>query len=1175
MANGTQYNITVNADGVSTALERAQNSWEKFSIAVDLAGQKAIASQKGLEEATRNGGAETVRAQRSVKSFMESLVQQAATAGMTSEQMLQLRAAQLGVADSAAPLIAQAKAAREAMQAQAAAAQASAAAQMSAQRELTAAQANSLAQQTAAADLAAQAQVATGAQRDQLLRASASAAAAQQAADAQAASAQMRLNAANDAAAFDAAKAKEVADARAAEFAKSAAAKANADLQRALATGTAAQQAAAQQTAAAAAQRAQAAIAAAAASSSAAQQAASQAAASRQIADQQAVADAAARARQQALGGAGGGGANPNGGISDAQRAAAMRMMPAQFTDIVVQLQGGANPLTVMLQQGGQIKDMFGGIKEAAKGMGSYLVGLFNPVTLGVAAVIGGLVAVGAAMYVAHDETKKLNSALALSGGYAGVTAGQINVTAQSLSSLKGGEGAAIDVLTALVKTGQVGGAAMESAGRAVMDFARVSGESADKVTSLMQPMFEDPTKGAAKLNETMHFLTIAQYDQIKAMQEHGDKAGALKVAMDAMDASITSQTTQLGYLGQAWKWVKEQANGFWRAMVDWGKTDTVEEVGKKLQKDIDDLQKKINTEWAGQSRSGYKWPGQKAQEERLAAMKADLAKHQEEAGKAQRAAQQKAERDQAALDHIAATNESFRVADNAAKRKKKIDDANATFKTRSESLDKTSPDYASNLKAAQELRDATIAAAEHDFKDPKTPKPKHEKAVTNDASQRMIIDAEKATAALDLQLKTQEKLGEWAKKRAEFEQQIAGIQAKSEGKRTADEKALLLNKAAVMASLDAAVAKEREVQSQEKLNKLKERSAQLDADIASYQQGNREQYDRQLGALGMGKEQQQRVEAQKAIYKQYQRETEKLNKETAPELIGGTEHQAALAKIQTGLQQSLADYDAYYAALKEKQGDWVLGVKQGWADYVDQQQNVFQQTASIVNNATNGMSDAFAKFCETGKLDFKSLATSIIADIARMQARASVSGLFNSAIGAVSSFFGGAAGGTSALTGIGGDTIAGSVAGSISGMAGGNVFGFHADGGAIRGPGTGTSDSIPAMLSNGEYVIKASAVQQIGIPALDAINSGRAVHSAAHFATGGAVGSASTSTFNQRGGSMSLNIPVTIEGGSGDASQAMASAEFVKRLTQMVQGLIAAESRQGGSLWKLRNGIG
>jgi hypothetical protein len=43
--------------------------------------------------------------------------------------------------------------------------------------------------------------------------------------------------------------------------------------------------------------------------------------------------------------------------------------------------------------------------------------------------------------------------------------------------------------------------------------------------------------------------------------------------------------------------------------------------------------------------------------------------------------------------------------------------------------------------------------------------------------------------------------------------------------------------------------------------------------------------------------------------------------------------------------------------------------------------------------------------------------------------------------------------------------------------------------GGRVSGPGTGTSDSIPAMLSNGEYVIRASAVQAIGTPMLDSIN--------------------------------------------------------------------------------------
>jgi TP901 family phage tail tape measure protein len=48
------------------------------------------------------------------------------------------------------------------------------------------------------------------------------------------------------------------------------------------------------------------------------------------------------------------------------------------------------------------------------------------------------------------------------------------------------------------------------------------------------------------------------------------------------------------------------------------------------------------------------------------------------------------------------------------------------------------------------------------------------------------------------------------------------------------------------------------------------------------------------------------------------------------------------------------------------------------------------------------------------------------------------------------------------------------------------------ANGGYISGPGTGTSDSIPAMLSDGEYVIKAASVNKFGKGFLDAINAGR-----------------------------------------------------------------------------------
>lgn len=64
-----------------------------------------------------------------------------------------------------------------------------------------------------------------------------------------------------------------------------------------------------------------------------------------------------------------------------------------------------------------------------------------------------------------------------------------------------------------------------------------------------------------------------------------------------------------------------------------------------------------------------------------------------------------------------------------------------------------------------------------------------------------------------------------------------------------------------------------------------------------------------------------------------------------------------------------------------------------------------------------------------------------------------------------------------------------------------GNAF---ASGGSVAGPGTGTSDSVPAMLSNGEYVLNAQAVDRLGVPFLNGLNTGRL----RGFASGGLVGS-------------------------------------------------------------------
>lgn len=86
--------------------------------------------------------------------------------------------------------------------------------------------------------------------------------------------------------------------------------------------------------------------------------------------------------------------------------------------------------------------------------------------------------------------------------------------------------------------------------------------------------------------------------------------------------------------------------------------------------------------------------------------------------------------------------------------------------------------------------------------------------------------------------------------------------------------------------------------------------------------------------------------------------------------------------------------------------------------------------------------------------------------------------------------------------------------------MANKTVFGIqkHATGGYITGSGTGTSDSIPAMLSNGEYVLRSSAVDRIGIGTLNAMNAG----AVPQFSEGGSVGDVVS------GGNNSVNMSVS-----------------------------------------------
>lgn len=122
--------------------------------------------------------------------------------------------------------------------------------------------------------------------------------------------------------------------------------------------------------------------------------------------------------------------------------------------------------------------------------------------------------------------------------------------------------------------------------------------------------------------------------------------------------------------------------------------------------------------------------------------------------------------------------------------------------------------------------------------------------------------------------------------------------------------------------------------------------------------------------------------------------------------------------------------------------------------------------------------------------------------------------------------------------------TIVASVTGGGGGFAArwSSAFGKGlATGGEVSGPGTGTSDSIPAMLSNGEYVLNAQAVDALGVPFLNGLNTGRFKG----FASGGLVGSGGVGSYkaergNENSGqaqtvSLSMNVSALDAASFGD----------------------------------------
>ncbi len=257
----------------------------------------------------------------------------------------------------------------------------------------------------------------------------------------------------------------------------------------------------------------------------------------------------AAKAKQDAAAGS-----LNNMGMSAKQTAAAIRGVPAQFTDIVTSLQGGQAPLTVLLQQGGQLKDMFGGIGNAAKALGGYVASLMTPFTV----LAGASAAVGVAWYQGAREAEAYSKALILSGNAAGTTSGQMQLMANGIASISGTQGAAAEALALFAQNSKVGSSNLEEFTGAALRFSKVTGQSVDDIAKQFADLAKDPLEASLKLNDGMNYLTISTYNQIKALTEQGRVTEAANVAQKAFADTINSRggemKANLGTIEKSWE---------------------------------------------------------------------------------------------------------------------------------------------------------------------------------------------------------------------------------------------------------------------------------------------------------------------------------------------------------------------------------------------------------------------------------------------------------------------------------------------------------------------------------------------------------------------------------------------------------------------------------------------
>ncbi|MDM2937011.1 phage tail tape measure protein [Citrobacter sp. Cy082] len=665
-------------------------------------------------------------------------------------------------------------------------------------------------------------------------------------------------------------------------------------------------------------------------------------------------------------------------GMSAKQTAFAMRLVPMQMTDIVTSLAAGQPPLMVMLQQGGQLKDMFGGIGPAIKGVGSYVMGLINPFTLAAAAV--GVL--GVAYYKGTQEQDAFNKSLILTGNQVGKTSGQLaDIAARAGVAANSTTGASASVLNQLVESGKVAGDSLERVTTAVVKTSEATGIATDQLVSDFNNIATDPLDAITKLNDQYHFLTLSTYNQIKALQDEGNQQEAARIASEAYSSSLIQRSNQikenLGTLETAWNALGKAAGWAWDAMLDVGREASVEQKIQDTSSELERAQKSLADLERGQAANAGPYGAWKSNDIERDKKAIDLLK--------QRISTLHSEK--TANDVINNSVDSYnRKQQESIKIQQEADRANQQFQTNADKRNKALEQQKKFLDAGAISADQyakNVSRINEMYKDPKTPVAPKGKAVTEDAGQRMIDQLNQQNALLVTQAEATNKLSSSEQELIKWRQQLSTLETRSPSQLTTAQKSLLLRKDEITSLM------ERNAQ-QEKNNRLMKEATELASYRSTLERGLenlRASYAVQDSGFGMGEKEQKRMQELLQLDQKYNAQRQQLDRDYADKSKGMSEetYNAKSQMLTDALNREKEIMQQHYASLDAMNNDWQGGIEQGFRNWMDTASTYSTQMSGVVQGAMSGLVDTMADGLSGSKADWNEWSMSVLKSLQKV----------------------------------------------------------------------------------------------------------------------------------------------------------------------------------------------